>query len=138
LNRIFVDTSGWASLFVRTEPNFEAAKRLMAGLRTSAGIAFTTNYVLAELVALLLSRVKVSRPMLIEIVETIRSTPWVQTIHIDAAEDILAWNLFRSHTDKSWSLVDCSSFVLMNSNSISAALTTDHHFEQAGFARLLK
>jgi predicted nucleic acid-binding protein len=40
--------------------------------------------------------------------------------------------------DKDFSLVDCSSFVLMKELGISAALTTDQHFEQAGFIRLLK
>lgn len=81
---------------------------------------------------------KIARPRLIEIVETIRSTGWVQIVHIDADADTAAWNLFRSHVDKNWSLVDCSSFVLMKADSVSAALTTDRHFEQAGFIRLLK
>jgi predicted nucleic acid-binding protein len=138
LNRILVDTSGWASFFVRTEPHFDAAKRVLAGLRTEGGTAITTNYILAELVALLSSRVKVTRPRLIEIVETIRSTTWVQMVHIDADADIAAWKLLRSHADKSWSLVDCSTFALMRAESVSAALTTDHHFEQAGFTRLLR
>ena len=108
------------------------------GLQTQGGMAITTNYVLAELVALLSSRVKVPRPTVIEIVETIRSTSWVQMVHIDRDADFAAWNLFRSHTDKNWSLVDCSSFALMRAGFISAALTTDYHFEQAGFTRLLK
>jgi predicted nucleic acid-binding protein len=37
-----------------------------------------------------------------------------------------------------WSLVDCASFVVMRQQGIVEALTTDHHFEQAGFVRLLK
>lgn len=35
-------------------------------------------------------------------------------------------------------LVDCASFVVMQQRRITQALTTDHHFEQAGFVRLLK
>jgi len=38
---------------------------------------------------------------------------------------------------KEWSLVDCASFVAMQQRGIFEALTTDHHFEQAGFVRLL-
>ncbi len=44
----------------------------------------------------------------------------------------------KSRQDKEWSLVDCASFVVMQQRGIFEALTSDHHFEQAGFVRLLK
>ena len=34
-------------------------------------------------------------------------------------------------------MTDCVSFVVMADNHISLALTTDHHFEQAGFSALM-
>jgi uncharacterized protein len=46
--------------------------------------------------------------------------------------------LYERRPDKSWSLTDCISFVVMQRDGISEALTGDHHFEQAGFVRLLK
>jgi hypothetical protein len=46
--------------------------------------------------------------------------------------------LFSRMADKSWSLVDCISFVVMKERRISNALTSDHHFVQAGFIALLK
>lgn len=46
--------------------------------------------------------------------------------------------LFRERPDKGWSLTDCISFVVMEERGIRDALTGDHHFEQAGFAALLK
>jgi predicted nucleic acid-binding protein len=39
---------------------------------------------------------------------------------------------------QNWGLVDCASFVVMQQRGIIEALTTDHHFEQAGFVRSLK
>jgi predicted nucleic acid-binding protein len=33
--------------------------------------------------------------------------------------------------------VDCASFAVMQSEGLLEALTTDHHFEQAGFQALL-
>jgi uncharacterized protein len=51
---------------------------------------------------------------------------------------MLLWQLLASRQDKAWSLVDCSSFVTMQQNKITEALTNDHHFEQTGFIRLLK
>jgi predicted nucleic acid-binding protein len=35
-------------------------------------------------------------------------------------------------------LTDCISFVVMGGRSLTEALTSDHHFEQAGFTALLK
>lgn len=40
--------------------------------------------------------------------------------------------------DKTYTLCDAVSFVLMESFEITDALTTDRHFEQEGFTRLLK
>jgi hypothetical protein len=39
--------------------------------------------------------------------------------------------------DKDWGLTDCISFVVMKDTKMTEALTTDHHFEQAGFKALL-
>ena len=48
-----------------------------------------------------------------------------------------AVNLFRKRSDKAWSLADCLSFVVMNELQLVDALTTDHHFTQAGYRALL-
>jgi len=40
--------------------------------------------------------------------------------------------------DKTWGLVDCVSFVVMRDAGILDSLTTDKHFEQAGFRALLR
>ena len=46
--------------------------------------------------------------------------------------------LFEARPDKEWSLTDCISFVVMQREGITEALTGAHHFEQAGFVALLK
>jgi uncharacterized protein len=48
------------------------------------------------------------------------------------------FRLFASRPDKEWSLTDCISFVVMQRDGITEALTGDKHFEQAGFVALLK
>jgi predicted nucleic acid-binding protein len=46
--------------------------------------------------------------------------------------------LYRSRLDKEWGLTDCISFIVMEQRGITKALTTDLHFQQAGFAVLMK
>lgn len=42
-------------------------------------------------------------------------------------------DLYKSRADKQWGLTDCVSFVVMKDGLIQEALTSDHHFQQAGF-----
>lgn len=97
----------------------------------------TTNYVMTELVALLHSPLRLPRPQIFQIVDSLKTTHYLEIIHVDIAIDAEAWNLCKSRPDKAWSLVDCTSFVIMQQLNIQMALTTDRHFEQAGFTRLL-
>jgi len=46
-------------------------------------------------------------------------------------------SLLAGRADKTYSLCDAVSFVLMHRRRISEALTTDRHFEQEGFRRML-
>jgi predicted nucleic acid-binding protein len=45
---------------------------------------------------------------------------------------------YKRAADKSWSLTDCASFQVMETEQIQAALTHDQHFAQAGFEPLLR
>jgi uncharacterized protein len=47
-------------------------------------------------------------------------------------------DLYANRPDKEWSLTDCISFIVMQKEGITEALTGDRHFEQAGFVALLK
>ena len=59
---------------------------------------------------------------------------------ISASPEMLAegLRLHRQHRDKEWSLTDCISFHVMNTQGTTRALAHDHHFEQAGFEALLR
>lgn len=47
-------------------------------------------------------------------------------------------SLMISRIDKDWSLIDCTSFEITRDLDLEEALTTDKHFEQAGFHALLR
>jgi predicted nucleic acid-binding protein len=56
------------------------------------------------------------------------------------SEELYKWalELFRKRPDKDWGLIDCVSFIVMKERELTEALTTDEHFEQAGFRALLR
>lgn len=125
--------------------HLDAAQPQHADASTLIGVALaegrrlvTSSYILVELVGLLTSRRRVTRPTLTTSVETIRTWPHATVVHVDAALDEAAWSLLKSRPDKDWTLTDCASFEIMRRRGIREALTTDHHFEQAGFIRLLR
>ena len=66
-----------------------------------------------------------------------KAAPNVDILHVDSTVDSAAWTLLKARSDKEWSLVDAASFVIMTTFGMTEALTTDHHFTQAGYTRLL-
>lgn len=61
----------------------------------------------------------------------------VETVWVDEQLHKEAMQLLVDREDKTYSLCDAVSFVLMRQRSLTNALTTDRHFEQEGFVRLL-
>ena len=135
---LFADTSGWGNLLDPTQPFHTLAATIYRKSRQQSRTIITTNYVVAELVALLTSPLRISRPRIVAFIDGLKSSPYIEVVHVDESMDRDAWQLLRNRLDKDWSLIDCASFVVMQRRGIAEALTADHHFEQAGFVRLLK
>lgn len=135
---LFADTAGWANIVDPKQPYHALAAALYRQARQQRRNVITTNYVLTELVAVLTSPLRIPRPSIVAFIEGLKASPYVEVVHVDVSLDAQAWQLLTQRQDKAWSLVDCSSFVVMQHRGLAEALTTDHHFEQAGFVRLLK
>jgi uncharacterized protein len=138
MSKIFVDTSGWGNLIDVSQPYHGLAADIYRNTKQRSQQFITSNYVLAELVALLESPLRIPRVKTIAFLKSLKASPTVEILHVDPDIDAEAWTLLEARPDKAWSLVDCSSFSIMQQQNITQALTNDHHFEQAGFIRLLK
>jgi predicted nucleic acid-binding protein len=57
-------------------------------------------------------------------------------LQVDEALFAEGWQYFQQHSDKSYSLTDCISFIVMQRLSIPVALTFDRHFSQAGLQKV--
>ncbi len=96
----------------------------------------THSYVLAEFVAVTQARGLPRQPALAFIANLI-DNPQVEVVWVDELLHREAMLLLQRQLDKTYSLCDAVSFILMRQRGISEALTTDHHFEQAGLRKLL-
>lgn len=130
---MFVDTSGFLCRHSDSEPYHEKAVEFY----DSAKNRFTTNYVLAEYVALALVRGRRGDDI-VNFSKVILRDETIEIIWIDEELHALAIEILEERPDKKYSLCDAVSFVLMRERKISEALTTDKHFEQEGFIKLLK
>jgi len=129
----FVDTSFLLALLLKRDAYHEKA---LAWQLATVGEVVTTEYILIEFVdALSAERV---RPLAGNTVSELRSDRRTRVIPASTALLDQGLDFFASHRDKRWSLTDCISFLVMRREGIADALTSDHHFEQAGFRALLR
>ena len=129
---LFIDT-GYILALVNTADTFHQRARAAASQITPPFL--TTEAVLTE-IGNALARQR-WRPLAIATLHNLRNSADIEVVTIDSALFDRAVALYSSRSDKEWGLTDCTSFVVMQERSLTHALTTDRHFEQAGFQNLL-
>jgi predicted nucleic acid-binding protein len=100
------------------------------------GNLVTTAWVITELADGMSTLAQ--REAFIRFLDGLRQQPNMKLAPPDLALFDEGITLYRKRLDKEWSLTDCISFVVMQQEGITEALTGDHHFEQAGFRAILK
>jgi predicted nucleic acid-binding protein len=132
---IFLDSNGWVALLNACDHlHPEASARWSQLGRLRFGVVFT-DWVMAE-TGNSLARTQ-ARRLFVESVKKFGCNPQFRLIEISPALRQRAVELYAERFDKTWGLVDCASFVVMQVEGITDAFTTDRHFEQAGFKCLL-
>ncbi|HXJ23804.1 MAG TPA: PIN domain-containing protein [Polyangia bacterium] len=124
--RILIDTSAVYALIDKADANHAAARRGLERMRAEKDTPLLTNFIVAESHALLLSRLgaDVARTWLTRSIWPIeRVTP---------EDEAAAKEIMRTHTDKSYSYVDATSFAVVERLRVRAALAFDRHFRQFG------
>lgn len=135
MNLIFVDSSALIAFGNRRDQFYESATALFQKfVRENRTFVTTTGCILE--VANSFSQVSL-RPIALQLIDQAYNSPQWTVIPID--EPLFAKGLarFRQMDDKNWSLIDCISMVVAAEMGITEIFTNDHHFEQAGFVRLL-
>ena len=135
MTETFVDAAAWIALLNTRDSLHEAAKVTFRRLRQENVQLVTTEFILLELASTLSSpdfRSKVS-----VLIEGLVRSDEIEIVPGSSELFSAGFELYRGRPDKSWSMVDCSSFVIMQRRRVTDAFTQDRHFTQAGFKILL-
>jgi len=135
MSKVFIDTAAWLALINKDDRFHQKAKDVRDRLVAEKHSFLTTSQVIIE-VANSLSRPRF-REAAAKLIESINQSPDIRIIYITKRLYDKAWDMYKSRSDKEWSLTDCMSFIVMEEEGVEEAFTTDQHFEQAGFVKLL-
>jgi uncharacterized protein len=133
MSKLFLDTGYLIALEAADDRYHKTALAHWQSLGGSLPLLVTTSYIFDEVVTFFNSRNRHEKAL--ELGKLLLESPSVKLIHIDEPLFREAWRYFIRHSDKSYSLTDCASFVIMKQQRIRVALTFDQHFVQAGFGR---
>ena len=132
---IFLDTNGWLALLNSVEVLHGQADRVWRNIVTGKHRIVLTDWIVAETGNGMARSHEKGR--LLESLDRVMRNPRCELVFVDSELLRRSLDFFSRHHDKSWGLIDCASFVVMQERSIAEAFTSDLHFEQAGFKCLL-
>ena len=136
MTRIFADTSYWIALFNPRDALHGRA--VIAARRCSHHPMVTSEMVLVEFLNGFSDRGPRVRAAAAKAVEALRNRPDLTVVPQTSDQFEKAFHRYKERPDKTWSITDCASFLIMEEEGIEAALTYDQHFAQAGFQALLR
>jgi hypothetical protein len=133
---VFADTSALYAAVDSRDAYHSQAAPLIRQLAGRGRMIVTSDYVVVETINLAVTRrggVVAGR-----LLELLDKTSGLRVEWIGGERFAASRAFFRKHADHTYSFTDCTSFVLMDELRIRDALTSDHHFVEAGFRMLLK
>ena len=133
---VFADTGYWIALLNERDNLHGKARELSA--RFAGATIVTTEMVLTELLNHVSGGGSQVRRLAGETVLRWRADPNVEVVPQASIQFEAALERYLTRLDQSWSVVDCASFIVMETRQIHDALALDRHFEQAGFTALLR
>ncbi len=131
---VFADTSYWVGV-ADPRDSLHAAAQWMG---VEFGPLLTSEYVLVELLAYFCDWGTTFRTLVTGIVREAFDSATVDVVPASSELFLRSLALYESCLDKGYSLVDCTSMLIMRERGLTEALTADRHFEQEGFVALLR
>jgi predicted nucleic acid-binding protein len=136
MERVFADTGYWIALLNPRDELHKKAMEIAHDYRSSQIV--TSEMVLTEFLNSFSDYGARLRHAAAQAVASLRDASQILIVPQTSLLFAKALVRYQDMTDKSWSLTDCASFLIMEQEQLPAALTHDRHFAQAGFQTLLR
>lgn len=132
---VFLDAIGWIALLNSSDALHRVADACWKDLIHQGASFLLSEWIVAETGnGLARSQARKRFP---QAVELLRSSPRAELLPVSRDLFDRSLGLYANRPDKTWGLVDCASFLIMEERGIREAFTNDRHFLQAGFSCLL-
>lgn len=135
MRQIFADSAFWIALISPRDTLHPAAVREISRAKTRQ--ITTSEMVLVEVLNFFSGADPAIRQGASQFVARLITDGLCEVVPQTSEQFREALRLYQERQDKSWSLTDCASMLLMRARGIQQVLTEDHHFQQAGFETLL-
>ncbi len=133
-SRVFFDTAYPIALTTPKDHFHQQAAQLMREIQVARPRLVTTRAILVEIG----NWFSTQRTIAVRLLESLEKDPNLEIVELTPDLYQKAFSLYRQRPDKEWGLTDCISFVVMTDQKITEALTSDEHFQQAGFVALMR
>lgn len=127
-NSVFLDASFWVAYRDKDQDNHAEAKPLLKDLFRQRAYFITTLPVICEIHAFFSQKLEIRN----QILHDFWNNPVVETENVSHQDEAAAIEILRANKDKTYSLCDALSFVVMRRLNIRRAVSFDKHFRQFG------
>lgn len=131
--RLFLNTAFIQALLNPRDDYHNQAKTLFPRIRTAREV-WITEAIFAEVGNALSA---FNRLGVVQFIQQCYRTDNIKVVSVNTELLMQALALYQSRSDKTWGLTDCISFVVMQQQNLTDAVTGDRHFIQAGFRALM-
>jgi uncharacterized protein len=130
---VFVDTGAFGSFWIDDDVNLRLASDILKAIVAANLLIVTTNFIIAETHALVLSRA--GRQAALRALDFIdRGADHIE--RVTKGDELEARGILEQYDDKTFSYTDATSFAVMERLGLRDVFTFDRHFEQFGFSSL--
>lgn len=137
MRKVFADSCIFIAMLNPNDQWNERVEKKMDEIENDNIKIITSEYVIMEILNMFCKYGEAIKNNALELIHSLYSDPNFEIKRLSSDGFSKAIDKFKKYKDKNWSIIDCTSFNIMEENKINECLSTDKHFIQAGFANLI-